>query len=63
MKQGYAPFTCNKHIFLSWWKILGDSRVNKLYKTIDFNYDFYQKEYKGEIKRQKQLFKLLISLN
>jgi hypothetical protein len=63
MKQGYAPFTCNKHIFLSWWKILGDSRINQLYKTIDFNYDFYQKEYKGEIKRQKQLFKLLISLN
>jgi hypothetical protein len=63
MKQGYAPFTCNKHIFLSWWKILDDERVNKLYRDVELNYEYYQKEYKGEIKRQKQFFKLLISLN
>ena len=63
MKNGYAPFTCNKHIFLSWWKILNDKRIDKLYQSIDLNYDYYQREYKSEIKRQKQLFKLLISLN
>jgi len=63
MKNGYAPFTCNKHVFLSWWKILNDERVNKLYRDIELNYEYYQKEYGGEINRQKQLFKLLISLN
>jgi hypothetical protein len=62
MKNGYAPFTCNKHVFLSWWKILDDERINKMYHTIDLNYDYYLKEYKGEIKRQELLFKLLISL-
>lgn len=62
MKQGYAPYTCNKHVFLSWWKILDDERINKMYQTIELNYDYYIKEYKGEIKRQEQLFRLLISL-
>lgn len=62
MKNGYEPFSCNKHVFLSWWKILDDERINKIYSTIDLNYNYYIREYKGEIKRQKQLFKILISL-
>ena len=63
LKNGYAPFTCNKHIFLAWWKLLDDKRIDELYHNIDLNYDYYQSEYKGEIIRQKLLFKLLISLN